>query len=150
MTSKGTNLFLRPDGREACDLLEVELSVDVHHDGLFRTVGQHQQFRIVVKLRFADIEPRRLEEVHHAKEEGIEFHLLENPVQILNDGNGQVCGIECLKMELGEPDASGRRSPIPIEGSNYVLDVDTVIMSLGTSPNPLIRKIGRASCRERV
>lgn len=81
----------------------------------------------------------RLEEVHHAKEEGIEFHLLENPVQILNDGNGQVCGIECLKMELGEPDASGRRSPIPIEGSNYVLDVDTVIMSLGTSPNPLIR-----------
>ena len=83
--------------------------------------------------------PARLEEVHHAKEEGIEFHLLENPVQILNDGNGQVCGIECLKMELGEPDASGRRSPIPIEGSNYVLDVDTVIMSLGTSPNPLIR-----------
>ena len=82
--------------------------------------------------------PARLEEVHHAKEEGIEFHLLENPVQILNDGNGQVCGIECLKMELGEPDASGRRSPIPIEGSNYVLDVDTVIMSLGTSPNPLI------------
>ena len=83
--------------------------------------------------------PARLEEVHHAKEEGIEFHLLEHPVQILNDGNGQVCGIECLKMELGEPDASGRRSPIPIEGSNYVLDVDTVIMSLGTSPNPLIR-----------
>lgn len=83
--------------------------------------------------------PARLEEVHHAKEEGIEFHLLENPVQILNDGNGQVCGIECLKMELGEPDASGRRSPIPIEGSNYVLDVDTVIMSLVTSPNPLIR-----------
>lgn len=83
--------------------------------------------------------PARLEEVHHAKEEGIEFHLLENPVQILNDGNGQVCGIECLKMELGEPDASGRRSPIPIEGSNYVLDVDTVVMSLGTSPNPLIR-----------
>ena len=83
--------------------------------------------------------PARLEEVHHAKEEGIEFHLLENPVQILNDGNGQVCGIECLKMELGEPDASGRRSPIPIEGSNYGLDVDTVIMSLGTSPNPLSR-----------
>ena len=83
--------------------------------------------------------PARLEEVHHAKEEGLAFHLLENPVQILNDGNGQVCGIECLKMELGEPDASGRRSPIPIEGSNYVLDVDTVVMSLGTSPNPLIR-----------
>ena len=83
--------------------------------------------------------PARLEEIHHAKEEGIEFHLLRNPVKILDDGNGQVCGIECLKMELGEPDASGRRSPVPIEGSNYVIDVDTVVMSIGTSPNPLIR-----------
>ena len=83
--------------------------------------------------------PARLEEIHHAKEEGIEFHLLRNPVKILDDGNGQVCGMECLKMELGEPDASGRRRPIPVEGSNYVLDVDTVIMSIGTSPNPLIR-----------
>lgn len=83
--------------------------------------------------------PARLEEVHHAKEEGIEFHLLRNPVRILDDGKGQVCGIECLKMELGEPDASGRRSPVPVEGSNYVIDVDTVVMSIGTSPNPLIR-----------
>jgi len=83
--------------------------------------------------------PARLEEVHHAKEEGIEFHLLRNPVKIIDDGNGQVCGIECLKMELGEPDASGRRSPVPVEGSNYVIDVDTVVMSIGTSPNPLIR-----------
>ena len=83
--------------------------------------------------------PARLEEVHHAKEEGIEFHLLRNPVKIIDDGNGQVCGIECLKMELGEPDASGRRSPVAVEGSNYVIDVDTVVMSIGTSPNPLIR-----------
>ncbi|MDD3394132.1 MAG: NADPH-dependent glutamate synthase [Anaerotignum sp.] len=83
--------------------------------------------------------PARLEEVHHAKEEGIEFHLLRNPVQILDNGKGQACGIECLKMGLGEPDASGRRSPVPIEGSNYVIDVDTVVMSIGTSPNPLIR-----------
>ena len=83
--------------------------------------------------------PARLEEVHHAKEEGIEFHLLRNPVKIVDDGNGQVCGIECLKMELGEPDASGRRSPVPVEGSNYVIDVDSVVMSIGTSPNPLIR-----------
>ena len=83
--------------------------------------------------------PARLEEVHHAKEEGIAFHLLRNPVQILDAGNGQVCGIECLKMELGEPDASGRRRPEPIDGSNYVIDVDTVVMSIGTSPNPLIR-----------
>ena len=83
--------------------------------------------------------PARLEEVHHAKEEGIEFHLLRNPVQILDGGNGQVSGIECLKMELGEPDASGRRSPVAMEGSNYIIDVDTVVMSIGTSPNPLIR-----------
>lgn len=83
--------------------------------------------------------PARLEEIHHAKEEGIEFHLLTNPVKIIGEDNGQVCGIECLKMELGEPDASGRRSPVPVEGSNYVIDVDTVVMSIGTSPNPLIR-----------
>ena len=75
-----------------------------------------------------------MEEIHHAKEEGITFHLLTNPVKILGDDNGQVCGIECLKMELGEPDASGRRSPVPVEGSNYVIDVDTVVMSIGTSP----------------
>ncbi|WMI81049.1 NADPH-dependent glutamate synthase [Anaerotignum sp. MB30-C6] len=83
--------------------------------------------------------PARLEEVHHAKEEGIEFHLLRNPVQILDNGKGQVSGIECLKMELGEPDASGRRRPVAVEGSNYIIDVDTVVMSIGTSPNPLIR-----------
>ena len=83
--------------------------------------------------------PARLEEIHHAKEEGIVFHLLRNPVKILNDGNGKVCGMECQVMELGEPDASGRRRPVAVEGSNYVLDVDTVVMSIGTSPNPLIR-----------
>ncbi len=83
--------------------------------------------------------PARLEEVHHAKEEGIEFHLLRNPIQILNDGSGKVAGIECQVMELGAPDASGRRSPVAVEGSNYILDVDTVVMSIGTSPNPLIR-----------
>ena len=83
--------------------------------------------------------PARLEEIHHAKEEGIEFRILTNPVKILNDGNGKVCGMECQVMELGEPDASGRRRPVAVEGSNYVLDVDTVVMSIGTSPNPLIR-----------
>ena len=77
--------------------------------------------------------------VHHAKEEGIEFVLQTNPVKILGDENGNVRAIECIKMELGEPDASGRRRPIPVEGSNYEIPVDTVIMSLGTSPNPLIR-----------
>jgi glutamate synthase (NADPH/NADH) small chain len=83
--------------------------------------------------------PARREEVHHAKEEGIDFQLLCNPVKILSDDKGRVCGIECVRMELGEPDESGRRRPIVVEGSNFVLDVDTVIMSLGTNPNPLIR-----------
>ena len=83
--------------------------------------------------------PARLEEQHHAKEEGIEFMTLTNPVEILGGEDGRVCGMKCIKMELGEPDASGRRRPIPVEGSEFVLDVDTVIMSLGTSPNPLIR-----------
>ena len=81
----------------------------------------------------------RKEEVHHAQEEGIEFLVLNNPVKIVGDENGHVKGMECIKMELGEPDASGRRRPIPIEGSNFILDVDTAIMSIGTSPNPLIR-----------
>lgn len=83
--------------------------------------------------------PARLEEVHHAKEEGIIFKVLTNPTQILGDDKGWVKGIECIDMELGEPDASGRRRPIAKEGSEHVVDVDTVIMSIGTSPNPLIR-----------
>lgn len=82
--------------------------------------------------------PARAEEVHHAKEEGIIFNLLTNPVEILTDEKGWVNGMKCVKMELGEPDASGRRRPVEIEGSEFVIDVDTVIMSLGTSPNPLI------------
>lgn len=83
--------------------------------------------------------PARLEEVHHAKEEGIIFKFLNNPCKILGDENGYVTGMEVVKQELGEPDASGRRRPIPIEGSNYVMDVDSVIISVGTSPNPLLR-----------
>ena len=82
--------------------------------------------------------PARVEEVHHAKEEGIIFDLLTNPTEILVDDNGWVKGMRCIRMELGEPDASGRRRPVPVEGSEFVIDVDTVIMSLGTSPNPLI------------
>ncbi len=95
---------------------------------------------VYIVYRRSEVEmPARLEEIHHAKEEGIEFHLLRNPVKILNDGNGKVAGMECQVMELGEPDASGRRRPVAVEGSNYVLEVDTVVMSIGTSPNPLIR-----------
>ena len=82
--------------------------------------------------------PARVEEVHHAKEEGIIFHLLTNPTEILEDEKGWVKGMKCVRMELGEPDASGRRRPVVIPDSEFALDVDTVIMALGTSPNPLI------------
>ncbi len=82
--------------------------------------------------------PARAEEVHHAKEEGIQFDLLTNPIEILEDDKGWVSGIKCIRMELGEPDASGRRKPVEVAGSEFTIDVDTVIMALGTSPNPLI------------
>ncbi len=82
--------------------------------------------------------PARVEEVHHAKEEGIIFDLLTNPVEIIGDDKGWVKAIKCVKMELGEPDESGRRSPVEVKGSEFEIEVDTVIMSLGTSPNPLI------------
>ena len=83
--------------------------------------------------------PARKEEVEHAEEEGIIFKTLTNPVEVLGNENGEVCGMRCVEMELGEPDASGRRRPIEKKGSEFVLDVDTMIMSIGTSPNPLIR-----------
>ena len=83
--------------------------------------------------------PARAEEVEHAKEEGIVFHLLNNPTQILGDENGNVKGMECIRMELGVPDASGRRRPVEVPGSEFTLDVDCVIMAIGTSPNPLIK-----------
>ena len=93
----------------------------------------------VVYRRAEEQMPARREEVHHAKEEGIEFNLLCNPVQILGDEKGKVKAIECIRMELGEPDASGRRRPVPIEGSNFQIPVDAVVMALGNTPNPLIR-----------
>ncbi len=92
----------------------------------------------VVYRRSEEELPARVEEVHHAKEEGIIFNLLTNPVEILTDENGWVKGIKCIRMELGEPDESGRRSPVEIPGSEFEIEVDAVIMSLGTSPNPLI------------
>ncbi len=92
----------------------------------------------VVYRRSEDELPARAEEVHHAKEEGIEFRLLCNPIEILGDEQGWVKGMKCIRMELGEPDISGRRKPVEIPNSEFVLDVDMVIMSIGTSPNPLI------------
>ena len=82
--------------------------------------------------------PARMEEIEHAEEEGIEFHLLTNPLRIIGDENNWVQGLECVRMELGEPDDSGRRRPVPVAGSEFVLDVDTVIMAIGTTPNPLV------------
>jgi len=102
----------------------------------------------IVYRRSMEELPARKEEVEHAIEEGIDFRLLNNPVEVLgymnkddrrDPKNGFVCGIKCIKMELGEPDEQGRRRPIEIKGSEFVLDVDTVIMSIGTSPNPLIK-----------
>ena len=92
--------------------------------------------------------PARKEEVEHAQEEGIDFQLLRNPVEVIgfnnpdnprDERNGFVTGVKCIKMELGEPDAKGRRRPVPIEGSEYILDCDTVVIAIGTSPNPLIK-----------
>ncbi|MCI7790685.1 MAG: NADPH-dependent glutamate synthase [Lachnospiraceae bacterium] len=92
----------------------------------------------IVYRRSEEELPARVEEVHHAKEEGIIFDLLTNPVEILEDENNWVKGMKCVRMELGEPDASGRRRPVEVPGSEFEMELDTVIMSLGTSPNPLI------------
>jgi len=93
----------------------------------------------IVYRRSLEEMPARVEEVHHAMDEGIIFKLLNNPVEILGDDKGWVAGMKCVEMELGEPDASGRRRPVAKQGSEFVLDVDAVIMAIGTTPNPLIR-----------
>ena len=92
----------------------------------------------IVYRRSLEELPARTEEVHHAKEEGVIFDLLTNPVEIIADEKGWVKGMKCIRMKLGEPDESGRRKPVEIKGSEFLMDVDTVIMALGTSPNPLI------------
>jgi len=97
-----------------------------------------EEVYIVYRRSMAEL-PARKEEVHHAIEEEIIFKLLNNPVAVLGDQNGRVSGIECVRMELGEPDQSGRRRPVEVKGSNFVIDVDTVIIAIGTSPNPLIK-----------
>ena len=95
--------------------------------------------RVYIVYRRSEEElPARREEVHHAKEEGIDFRLLNNPVEVLGNEEGWVRAIRCIKMELGEPDESGRRRPVPVEGSEFDLEVDTVIMSIGTGPNPIV------------
>lgn len=97
--------------------------------------------KVTIVYRRTEAElPARAEEVHHAREEGIDFRMLTNPVEILGDEKGWVRALRCIRMELGEPDASGRRSPIPVEGSEFEVEADVVIMALGTSPNPLIAR----------
>jgi glutamate synthase (NADPH/NADH) small chain len=95
--------------------------------------------KVTVVYRRTEVEmPARAEEVHHAKEEGVEFKLLTNPVEYIGDENGWVKGMKCIRMELGEPDDSGRRRPVPIEGSEFVIDVDMVVVAIGTNANPVI------------
>ena len=120
----GTKVAVIGGGNVAMDAARtaVRLGADVH----------------IVYRRSEEELPARVEEVHHAKEEGIVFDLLTNPTEILVDENGYVKGMKCVKMELGEPDASGRRKPVEVPDSEFVMDLDAVIMSLGTSPNPLI------------
>jgi len=92
----------------------------------------------VVYRRSRQEMPARAEEIHHAEQEGVQFHLLTNPQRILTDDRNRVTGMECLKMELGEPDASGRRRPVPVEGSNFLIEADAVVISIGNKPNTLI------------
>ena len=87
--------------------------------------------------------PARVEEVHHAEEEGIEFHWLTAPVAVLDDGQGGVRGMRCIKMELGEPDASGRRRPVPVAGSEFDFDTDQIVYAIGTNANPIIGQTSR-------
>ena len=92
----------------------------------------------IVYRRSSEEVPARAEEVHHAEEEGIIFDFLTNPVEIMGNDQGVVTGMRCIRMELGEPDASGRRRPIPIEGSEFDIEIDTIVMALGTRPNPIV------------
>ena len=103
-----------------------------------KRLGAEQVY--IVYRRSEDEMPARKEEIGHAKEEGLELRLLNNPTRILGNDKGWVNGMECVKMELGEPDASGRRSPVEIKGSEYVLDVDMVVMAIGQGPNPLLKQ----------
>ncbi len=95
----------------------------------------------IVYRRLEEQMPARIEEIHHAKEEGIIFRLLEAPIEVLGDEKGNVVGMKNIKMELGEPDSSGRRRPVEIKGSEYIMDVDAVIVAIGQSPNPLIKSV---------
>lgn len=122
----GKNVAVVGGGNVAMDAARTALRLGAQH--------------VYIVYRRSETElPARLEEVHHAKEEGIDFKLLNNPVAVLGDENGWVKGLKCIRMELGEPDDSGRRRPVPVEGSEFELEVDTVVIAIGQGPNPLIQ-----------
>ena len=120
-------------GRKVCVVGGGNVAMDAARTALRLGAEVH-----IVYRRTENELPARKEEVHHAKEEGIVFEMLTNPVEVLSDDRGWVRALKCVRMELGEPDASGRRSPVPVSGSEFEIETDTVIMALGTSPNPLI------------
>lgn len=122
-------------GRKVCVVGGGNVAMDAARTALRLGAEVH----IVYRRTEAEL-PARREEVHHAKDEGIVFDLLTNPVEIVGDERGWVKALRCIRMELGEPDASGRRSPVPVEGSEFEVEADTVIMALGTSSNPLISR----------
>jgi len=122
-------------GNVAMDAARCSLRLQKARAG--RSGGVAGEVHIVYRRSRQEV-PARAEEAHHAEEEGIIFDFLTNPVEIFGDEQGTVCGMRCIRMRLGEPDASGRRRPLPIEGSEFDLDVDTVVMALGTRPNPLV------------
>lgn len=113
---------------------------DVAMDAVRTAKRFNPEKAILLYRRSKEEMPARAEEVHHAEEEGIEFHLLTNPVRIIGNEQGSVSAIECQKMELGEPDEQGRRRPVPIPDSNFILEVDTVVVAIGQSPNPIIQQ----------
>ena len=145
---KGGKVAVVGGGNVAMDAARTALRLGAEKVYVIYRRAEEQMPAYVVYRRSMEELPARKEEVEHAEEEGIDFRLLNNPIEILgynnpddprDPKNGFVTGIKCIKMELGEPDESGRRRPVEVAGSEFVLDVDTVIMSIGTSPNPLIK-----------
>ena len=135
-TGAGTPKFMGIPGENLCGVFSANEFLT--RNNLMNAYRKDYLTPIHVGRRTEAELPARREEVHHAAEEGIVFNMLTNPVEVLGDENGWVRGLRCIRMELGEPDESGRRRPVPVEGSEFDIEADTVIMALGTSSNPLI------------
>jgi glutamate synthase (NADPH/NADH) small chain len=121
-------------GKDVCVLGAGNVSMDSARTAL--RLGA-DRVRIVYRRSRTEM-PARIEEIHHAEEEGVEFHLLTTPIKFLGNDNGWVTGMECIKMDLGEPDDSGRRRPVPIDGSEHTMECDLVVVAIGAGPNPLL------------